>query len=470
MNLVVEDLDSLRHIEFCNRGLLKGKKITGVSTDSRKVAGGDVFIALKGTTFDGHAFVVDVFSRGAAVAIVDTSFDTGAVPDKPLLVVEDTTRALGELAHLHRIKFEIPVIAIGGSNGKTTTKDMVSSVLGSGFNVLSTEGNLNNHLGVPQTLLRLRKGHNIAVVEIGTNHPGEIDCLCQILAPTHGLVTNVGREHLEFFKSVEGVAQEEGVLFDYLRTKKKRVAFVNADDEFLRSRARGMRRQVTYGMHAKRVDISGRIVGVDDTGCASFEYTGKMALQRGTVRLGIPGEPNVMNALAAIAVGRTFQLSKKRIQKALESFRPTTKRMEVLNYGGVLVYNDTYNANPDSMISALKTLASAKISGTKIAVLADMRELGDHAKEEHARVGRAMAELGIDYLLTYGELGREIHDAAQMQYAFHYEQKNVLAEYLAELVTPGDAVLVKGSRGMRMEDIVTFLGERSRSMGIPSIR
>lgn len=468
MNLDINDLDKLTQCEFRNRDLLMGKPFTAVSTDSRKVTGGELFIALKGATFDGHVFVGDVFSRGAAAAIVDSSFDSGTIPDRPLLVVKDTTRALGELAHLYRAKFGIPVIAIGGSNGKTTTKDMVSAVLGTAYKVLSTEGNLNNHLGVPQTLLRLRKEHRIAVVEIGTNHPGEIDGLCRILDPTHGLVTNVGREHLEFFKSVEGVAREEGVLIDYLK-KKKSVVFVNADDEFLRGKARGMRRQVAYGLNARGVDIGGKIVGVDGTGCVSFEYRGKMAAQRGTVRLAIPGEPNVMNALAAIAVGRTFRVTKKKIQKALESFRPTTRRMEVLNCGGVLVYNDTYNANPDSMIAALKTLASAKVSGKKIAVLADMRELGDHAAEEHRQVGRTTARLGIDYLLTYGEHARSIHDAAEMTNAFHYDQKNMLAEYLVELVTPGDAVLVKGSRGMKMEDIVTFLEERSRSAGIPHV-
>src|SRR5207247_1159520 len=164
-----------------------------------------------------------------------------SVPDRPLLIVEDTTRALGELAHLHRREFDIPVIAIGGSNGKTTTKDMVATVLSTTYRVLSTEGNLNNHIGVPQMLFRLQKKHDIAVIEIGTNHPGEIDHLCQILAPTHGLITNVGREHLEFFKSVEGVAEEEGILFDHIRKNKRSMSFVNEDDTFVLSKARGMK-------------------------------------------------------------------------------------------------------------------------------------------------------------------------------------------------------------------------------------
>jgi UDP-N-acetylmuramoyl-tripeptide--D-alanyl-D-alanine ligase len=456
------DLSDVVHVEFRNKGLLRGKKILGVSTDSRKTKAGDVFIALRGENFDGHAFVADAFERGAVAAIVDQNFAEATQLGKPLLVVEDTTRALGELAHMHRKKFDIPVLAIGGSNGKTTTKDMISSVLSTKYNVLKTAGNLNNHIGVPETLLQLQKKHDIAAVEIGTNHPGEIEYLCGILEPTHGLITNTGREHLEFFKSVDGVAEEEGKLFDYLKSKPGSTAFVNGDDQRIRKKARGMKKCIVYGMQTKSADVRGKIVDVDETGCASFEYVGKRSKKSGRTKLGIPGEHNAQNALAAVAVGLAFKVSSKAIRGALESFRSTTKRMEVLDLDGVIVYNDTYNANPDSMISALRTLASAKVSGKKIAVLADMRELGDASKEEHALVGREATRLKIDYVLTFGELARAIHDAATVKYAIHYDQKNMLAEYLSELISPGDALLVKGSRGMKMEDIVTFLQERLR--------
>lgn len=469
MKLTARDLDTLTHIEFRNRELLKGKKISGVSTDSRKVRGGELFIALKGEHFDGHEFAADVFAKGAVAAIVDASFKADSLPAKPLLVVEDTIHAFGELAHRHRMGFQIPVIAIGGSNGKTTTKDMVSAVLATSYNVLSTEGNMNNHIGVPQMLLRLQKEHDVAVIEIGTNHPGEIDYLCRVLAPTHGLITNIGREHLEFFKSVEGVAEEEAILFDRLKKQKKSVVFVNADDPIVRSKAKGMKHQVAYGIQANRVDVRGKMVAMDVAGRVSLEYVSKKPSKTDVIRLGIPGEHNVMNALAAVVVGLAFKVPAKRIRKVLESFHPTANRMEVLNYEGVLIYDDTYNANPDSMISALRTLASAKVPGKKIAVLADMRELGESAKEEHARVGHEAAQLGIDYVLTYGDLAKSIHDAANVQYALHYEQKNMLAEYLNELIAPGDAVLVKGSRGMKMEDIVTFLEERLHSAIVPLV-
>ncbi|MEK9136948.1 MAG: UDP-N-acetylmuramoyl-tripeptide--D-alanyl-D-alanine ligase, partial [Bacteroidota bacterium] len=397
MKLTAKDLDTLMHVEFRNRDLLQGKKISGVSTDSRKISEGELFIALKGANYDGHTFVADVFARGAAVGVVDTSFKPDSVSTRPLLVVEDTTRALGELAHQHRMKFDIPILAIGGSNGKTTTKDMVTAVLATTYKILGTEGNLNNHIGVPQMLLHLRKRHEIAVIEIGTNHPGEIDYLCSILVPTHGLVTNVGREHLEFFKSIEGVADEEGVLFDHLKRNKKSVAFVNTDDALIQPKAKGLKRRITYGLASiptkSGVDVRGMLVGVNETGCASFEYVSKKPARHDTIQLAIPGEHNVMNALAAVAVGLSFKVPAKRIRRALESLHPTSKRMEVLNYEGVIIYNDTYNANPDSMISALKTLAAAKVPGKKIAVLGDMRELGEHGREEHARVGREAAKL-----------------------------------------------------------------------------
>jgi UDP-N-acetylmuramyl pentapeptide synthase len=230
-----------------------------------------------------------------------------------------------------------------------------------------------------------------------------------------------------------------------------------------------MKHQVSYGIKSRRADVRGTMMDVDETGCASFQYASRRTAKRHNIHLGLPGEHNALNALAAVAVGLTFKVPAKRIRKALETFRPASKRMQVLNYGGVLIYNDTYNANPDSMISALKTLASARVPGKKIAVLGDMRELGGSGQEEHSRVGREAAQLQINYVLTYGELARFIHEAANIEWALHYEQKNMLAEYLAELIAPGDAVLVKGSRGMKMEDIVTFLEERLHSAVVPLV-
>ena len=460
MRLTVDDLLKVRHKEFRNRELLKNRKITGISTDTRTLKSGDLFFALKGENFDGHIFVESAFDKGAIAAVVEGS--RALLTSVPLLVVENAAQALGELAHLYRQRFSIPIIAIGGSNGKTTTKDMIADVLKTSYNVLSTHGNHNNHIGVPLTLFRLEKKHEVAVVEVGTNHPGEIEYLALMVDPTDGLITNIGHEHLEFFKSLDGVAEEEGALYRKLKLKKRSRVFVNADDARVKAIAGRMRNRYTYGFETRAVDVGGRVIDVNGRGCARFEFRGKNMKRSVSIQLQIPGWHNAANALAAATVGLAFNVPPARIRKVLESFSPLDKRMEVLSVGGVAIYNDTYNANPDSMIAALHTLAAARTSGKKIAVLADMRELGESGPEEHARVGHETTKSGIGYLLTFGELAKHIHDAARVPSEMHYDQKNVLAEYLAELVAPGDAVLVKGSRGMKMEDVVTFLVERLR--------
>jgi UDP-N-acetylmuramoyl-tripeptide--D-alanyl-D-alanine ligase len=465
MRLTLRELLSLADVEVRNEHRLKGAVFTGVSTDSRSVRKGDLFFALRGGRFDGHEFVSQAIARGARGVVVDRKADTGRYGEVPLIIVPDTVQTLGEVARLYRRRFRIPVVAIAGSNGKTTTKEMVAAVLRTTYRVLSTEGNLNNQIGVPLTLFRLDGRHRVAVVEIGTNHPGEIAYLCSILEPTHGLITTIGREHLEFFKTMNGVADEEGALFDNLRTRTGGVAIVNADDPRIRAKARRVKRKIRYGFGGKSLAVRGKMSRMDAKGCSSFRLSSRGSSKGSDVRMKVPGAHNAANALAAAAVGIVFKVSPAKIRKALEGFRPVSKRMEVVHVGQVTIFNDTYNANPDSVIAAVQTLASAQVSGKKIAVLADMREMGAQEVEEHRRVGAEIGKIGVDYLLTYGPLGKHIHDAAKVQFAIHYNQKNMLAEYLAELVSPGDAVLVKGSRAMAMEDVVTFLQERLRTPG-----
>lgn len=463
MRLAAEELARLRHLEFRNEASLSHAFITGVSTDTRTLRPGDLFFALRGAQYDGHGFLTEAFAAGAVAAVVEATARVQVEATRPLLVVEDSVRALGELAHLYRTGFKIPVMAIAGSNGKTTTKDMIARVLHGRYTVLSTEGNLNNHIGVPQTLLRLNAKHEIALVEVGTNHPGEIAYLCRMLEPTHGMVTNVGKEHLEYFRNVEGVAREEGSLFAALRARKGSVAFVNVDDPLVLAHAKDLKGKVSYGIAHARADVQGTVRKYDRSGCARLQIRARGRKTPLSVHLKVPGEANAANALAAATVGLTFNVSAGRIRRALESFVATSKRMEVVRISGVTVLNDTYNANPDSMRAALNVLVQTSGKGKKIAVLADMLELGAHGAEEHARIGKTVADLGIHYLLTYGALAQQIHDGAGMPLAVHYENKNILAEYLAELLSPGDVVLVKGSRGMKMEDVVTFLEERLRS-------
>jgi UDP-N-acetylmuramoyl-tripeptide--D-alanyl-D-alanine ligase len=458
MRLTVRDLVKVPHREFREKEILARSAVKGVSTDSRTTRPGDLFIALRGESFDGHAFVGAAFEAGAVAAVVEEGFECAPFAGKPLVVVADAAAALGALARVYRDRFSIPFLAIGGSNGKTTTKEMIAQVLRAKYSVLSTEGNLNNHIGVPMTLFRLNRKHEVAVIELGTNHPGEIRALCGTLGPTHGMLTNIGREHLEFFGSLEGVADEEAALFASLSLRG--TAIVNADDRRVSVAARPVARKLTYGFETRSASVRGRSVALDSEGRASFEFRSAAMKRWHRVQLMIPGKHNAMNALSAAAAGIAFHVPPVQIASVLESCRPIGRRMETISIAGVTVLNDTYNANPDSALAALETLASLRVPGKKIAVLADMKELGPGGAEGHADVGKKAAELGIDYLLTFGDLARGIHDASGIPGAIHYSQKTMLAEYLAELVTAGDAVLVKGSRGMRMEEIIQFLNAR----------
>jgi UDP-N-acetylmuramoyl-tripeptide--D-alanyl-D-alanine ligase len=460
MNLTLEDVLAIPHSEQTNMEGLRRKMKVGISTDSRTTSRGDVFFALRGEKFDGHLFVSQAFERGAIAAVVD---ERALTSSNPMVIVPDTTKALGHLAHRHRKKFSIPFIAIAGSNGKTTTKDMIGDVLSTQFSVLKTEGNLNNHIGVPQTLFRLQKKHDVAVIEMGTNHPGEMSYLCGIVKPSHGLVTNIGHEHLEFFGDLHGVANEEGVLFDELRSRG--TAFVNIDDPMIARKARKFPRKVSYGLRKQPVHVLGKFMGIDEKARCTFSVRvrGKKEF---VIRLSVPGKHLGSNALAAVAVGSAFKVPLVRIQKSLERFTTSSKRMEVFTVGGVTILNDTYNANPDSMIAALETLQAMRTDGKRIAVLADMLELGARAELEHRSVG-SVTNTCADCLVTYGPNARFMYEASRITLKFHYDQKNVLSEYVAELATPGDVILVKGSRGMRMEDVVIFLCERlslNRSM------
>ncbi|MBI3578329.1 MAG: UDP-N-acetylmuramoyl-tripeptide--D-alanyl-D-alanine ligase, partial [Ignavibacteriales bacterium] len=271
----------------------------------------------------------------------------------------------------------------------------------------------------------------------------------------------IGREHLEFFKSLDGVAKAEGEVFEWLRTHRTTmgVGFINNDDERIVKQAKKLRKTVSYEFGSKGAIVKGKLLAIDEYACARVEVKpkGKRPFE---LTLAVPGEHNGLNALAAATVGLAMNVPAPKIQKALGSFTGASKRMQLLKLDGITVLNDTYNANPDSTLAALNTLRTASAGGKKIAVLADMLELGKDAIREHQRIGKAAGRLGVQYLLTYGPLAKHAHEAAKVPYKFHYEQKNVLAEYLSELIGKGDVVLVKGSRGMKMEEIVAFLSER----------
>lgn len=464
MKLSSNDLLTVDHVEQVGFHPRSGISLTGVSTDSRTTKPGDLFIALRGENFNGHNFVSKAVEMGARVVLVENNWATMNPTllksfGVPVIVVENCVHALGQLARTHRRKFKIPILAVAGSNGKTTTKEMVAAVLKTKYKALTTEGNLNNHIGVPLTLFRLEKKHQVAVVEIGTNHFGEIRYLSGILEPTHALLTNIGHEHLEFLGDLEGVAKAEGEVFDWIKERKGSTAFVNRDDRHVDRKSRGISKQVTFGVKAKSVDVKGSVVTWNQDACAHMRITARRK-KSFELQLSVPGYHNALNALAAAAVGITFRVPTAKIQKSLAAFTAASNRMQLLKIDGISILNDTYNSNPDSAFASLQTLGAIRSTGKKIAVLADMLELGNNAEEAHRSVGESVAGFGIEYLLTYGNHSKATHDAAAVKFKAHYEQKNVLAEYLAELIHAGDVVLIKGSRGMTMESIVTFLHER----------
>ncbi|HUI29075.1 MAG TPA: UDP-N-acetylmuramoyl-tripeptide--D-alanyl-D-alanine ligase [Candidatus Acidoferrales bacterium] len=472
----MRDVHEIPGAEFHN---VNFKSARSVSTDSRTLSAGEIFFAIRGDKFDGHNFVRDAVVKGTACAVVDrrwyeTSHQLSALDRGPLVVVEDTTRALGNLARIYRRKFSMPVIAIGGSNGKTTTKEMAAAVLEKKFRVAKTSGNHNNQIGVPSTIFGFKKYHDAAVVEIGTNHFGEIKRLCEILEPNAGLITNIGAEHLEFFKDLSGVRKEEEGLFDFL-TVSDGTAFINVDDRNITGMSRLPKHRFGFGFQsgtAKRRNLSGRLFGIDRRGCALFEirYSGRTEL----VRLRIPGIHNAMNALAAAAIGCKYGISLSNIKSALENYRAFEKRMQLIETRGVRILNDTYNSNPESALSAIRWLSMIRAKGKKVAVLADMLELGESALQEHRKIGNEIAEINFDYLLTYGNLAKEISAAAD-SHEYHgtagkmkieaFDDKEKLSRRLLDIISVGDIVLIKGSRGMKMEEVVSALTNRLPNRG-----
>lgn len=464
MKLTIEDVLKLDHVDRKNIERVSEHGFSGVSTDSRTVHRGDLFFALRGEKFDGHRFVGEALEKGAVAAVVESGAQLGP-PDEtrsyPFIVVRNTTASLGKLANLYRRKFDIPVIAVTGSNGKTTTKDMAAAVLGTEYRVLSTEGNLNNQIGVPHVLFQLENDHEVAVIEMGANHFGEIGYLCEMVEPTYGLVTNIARAHLEFFGSVDGVARAKGELFGWLSMVEGRqsVAFVNADDPLVVRESNKVKNKITFGFESPDVDVRGIYLGMNEGCQPKFEVQSKWQAMNDIIELRVTGRHAIYNALAAAAVGLKFNVKPERIKSSLEQFTSIGKRSEILKVGGFTILNDTYNSNPDSAVAVLQTLASMHCEGKKIAVLGDMLELGERSAEEHAKVGVVFSDLGLEYLFTFGPHSNSTAAAAKALVSRHFDDKAALIRELVELIEIGDAVLVKGSRGMRMEEVVTALTE-----------
>jgi UDP-N-acetylmuramoyl-tripeptide--D-alanyl-D-alanine ligase len=447
--------------EWCG-GDLSGEaraRVSGVSTDTRQLSRGDLFAALRGESFDGHAFIPAALAAGAAALLVSDKPATD--PGVPVIRVADTVRALGDLARGHRARFAGPVVAITGSNGKTTTKELCAAVLeAAGLRVRRTPGNLNNHIGLPLSVLRLERGDAALVVEMGMNHPGEIDYLAGIASPTVAAITNVAPAHLGPMGSIEAIARAKGEIFDRLRPDG--TAVVNLDDARVVEQARRFAgRRLGFG-RAAGADFRAENTALD-AGRPRFDLVGPTG--RAAIRFAVAGAHLVEDALcaaaAAWATGCLRELAP--IAAALEAFAGVPGRAaERVSAGGLRVIDDTYNANPHSVAAALRTLAGLRGSGRAFAVLGDMFELGDEAEALHAGCGAEAARAGVDALIGLGPLSahllRGARDAGLAQ-ALAASDPAHAAALVRERARAGDVVLVKGSRGMQMERVVRALLE-----------
>ncbi len=436
--------------------LIRGRRAparpAGVSIDSRSLKRGNVFVAIRGKNLDGHRFIAQAVRKGASLLVV--SGKISGAGDLPVILVKDTTVALGQIATAYRKGFNIPVIAITGSAGKTTTKDMIAAVLGSKFRVLKNEKTLNNQYGVSLTVLGLRPGHEALVIELGTNNPGEIKWLAAIAQPTVAVLTNIGESHLEGLRDRMGVYKEKSTIFRGI--DRGGYVIFNNDDPFLRkiSGEKKRPRVVTYGIERKS-DVCARQIQVKNNRKICFHVDGHGFI------LNTPAPYYVYNALAAIACGRLLKISDRESKKALEKLTFGNHRQQMQEIGGITVIDDTYNSNPVSVRNAIKTLDVLTARGKKIFITADMLELGEQSTLLHREKGRWIARSSTDVAITVGKFSRyaagSIRQGNRNIDVFHHASVAGIPERLKKLCRPGDIVLVKGSRGMRMERVVEFL-------------
>ena len=450
------DATSLQQLAQWAHGTLTGgnpaRTVTRVCTDSRSVREGDLFVALRGEHFDGHAFVAQAAAAGAVAAVVDGAFTGETDADFALVRVADTLVALQTIATRYRASLPLRVVALTGSSGKTSTKDFLAAVLGEKFRVVKTEGNLNNHIGLPLTLLRASAADEVGVFELGMNHPGEIAPLAAMAAPEAGVITNIGVAHIEFMGSRAAIAQEKGMLAEALPATGFLV--LHAGDDFSASLARRSPAKTILAGIGKG-DLSATLL---ETGLEGSRFLARAGQELAEVLLPVPGVHMVENALLALAAGWGFGIPLAVAAQGLAACHLTKGRLEQKTLGGIRFLDDSYNANPDSMRAALRTLAALPVSGARIAVLGRMGELGAESERGHRAVGADAAEAGIDLLVAVGaEEARLIAEAARqggLKEVHHVADTEAAAALLAGRARPGDLILLKGSRSARMERVL----------------
>ncbi|WP_353484536.1 UDP-N-acetylmuramoyl-tripeptide--D-alanyl-D-alanine ligase [Haliscomenobacter sp.] len=418
-----------------------------VSTDSRKIEPGCIFFALRGDNFNGNQYALTALEKGASYAIVD---DLDLAEQDRCILVDDVLTTLQDLARYHRRQLHIPIIAITGSNGKTTTKELIAAVLGSQYRIHYTQGNLNNHIGVPLTLLQLDQQLEVAVIEMGANHQGEIDLLCRIAEPTHGLITNIGKAHLEGFGGIEGVKKGKSELYRYL-AEKNGLAFVNNNEPFLIDLSAVVRKRIYYELseapdpqhkpyEVKLLQLQPfiRVAFLDDH-AQLIESSSKLM-----------GVHNFQNIKTAITLGKYFKVPGEKIKAAIESYNPNMNRSQVIPWGSNSILLDAYNANPSSMEVTLRSFAENS-SGNKVVILGDMFELGDSAPVEHERIAQLASSLNFEQVVL---VGKHFSKVAQQLGCIHFDKVEELKRWFTSQSWENKAILIKGSRGMALERVL----------------
>ena len=443
-------MDTLKKLCQLVDGQLYGADatVTSVSIDSRTLQPGALFIAIQGENFDGHDFVAVAQKKGAVAAIVSRNMDCAL----PLIQVTGTRLALGKIAAYHRSQFTLPIVALTGSCGKTTVKEMIVAILSQHGNVLGSQGNFNNDIGVPLSLLRLTAAHQYAVFEVGANHQGEIAYSNQLIAPDVALITNVGPAHIAGFGGINGVARAKAEILQALAPDG--TAVLNADDTFFNSWCQQLQQQrlLSFAVDAS-ADFNGRLLHVDEAGNCTFVLQSSAGDIQ--ISLAVPGRHNIYNALAAAAAAYSLGLSLSEIKNGLETVTPVASRLRrKRGIGGAVIIDDSYNANPSSVNAALALLAG--LSGKRILVLGDLAELGDETEFYHQQIGQQAQRLGIDALYTCGEYSHYSCEAFSGSSAHFTSQQDVVAALTPEL-DESTVVLIKGSRSAQMEDVVAAL-------------
>lgn len=412
-------------------------KHPSIETDTRKITPGCIFFALKGPNFNGNHFVKQALTAGAAFCVTDE--DSG-INDKRILRCSNSLEALQLLAKKHREQFSIPFIAITGSNGKTTTKELLYAVLSSQYRCSTTEGNLNNHIGIPLTLLKIKRDAEIAVIEMGANHQKEIEGYCVYTQPTHGLITNCGKAHLEGFGGEEGVRKGKGELFDYLRSNNG-VAFIFNDYDYLVEMSKGISKIISYGTGQANYSAAAK----DNNGFIELEVT--EGVQIPSIKTKLVGLYNLPNVLAAVCVGKTFHVPEASIKEALENYAPSNSRSQMLEKDGNKIILDAYNANPSSMKLAIENFA--KMPGQKVLVLGSMMELGDAADKEHQMIVELIKKHFWSAVALTGPGYTNVPDGFM-----HFSNVSETAAWYKQQHFNKVSVLIKGSRSMQMEKVL----------------